>query len=85
MRFARYVGVPPGTTTLVLGQEEMTAEQYNAEQIRLYAEDIAFRKKEARWRMIGTIATGGLSIIAVTAAIGAWIRTGRLTSPSKVR
>lgn len=79
MMYARYVGVPPGTSTITLGQESAEIPTLTTEQF--YARDIALREKETKWRMVGAFASATLSGIAILAAIGAYMRTGRLQPP----
>jgi len=83
MLTATKVGVAPGTSTIrithPLGEvPELTPEQHAAADIHLRARQLEIQRSNAKWSAIGAVATAGLTVLAIGAAVGAWYRTGKL-------
>lgn len=63
---------------------ELSTGQERTANVWLREEEIRLEKRRLVWERISTFASAGLTTMALIAAIGAWIRTGRPPSaPSR--
>jgi hypothetical protein len=72
--------VTRGGATLAgpLDPRKLTEDQYRGEDVRLRERELEIRRKEAFWNAFASFGTATLSTLALLAALGAWLRTGKL-------
>jgi hypothetical protein len=62
---------------------EITEGQFRFEDVRLRTKALEIQRKGIFWDRLGAAGTGGLAMIALLAAVGAWMRTGKIVTPIK--
>ncbi len=60
---------------------EITSGQFRFEEVRLRQKELDIARRGVFFDRLTAVGTGGLALIALIAAISAWVRTGRVAAP----
>jgi hypothetical protein len=60
----------------------LNLDEFNAQSIRLQKRQIEAQEATDKWSRIASLTTAIISTLAIVAALGAWVRTGKVQAPS---